>query len=97
MVYSLAFFFAFTFIMRRRSKQKNHLIHANSLQKPIVIDSSHSELSEEESDSSNGEVIWDHQELDEEPKSTLEKLYHGAKNLKPSNQPLRYNGNSIRI
>lgn len=82
--------------MGRRSKQKNHLIRANSSQKPIFIDSSHSELSEEESDSSNDEVIWDHQELDEEPKGTLEKLYHGAKNLKPSKRPLRYNGNSIR-
>ena len=70
--------------MRRLSKQKNYLKCANSSQKPIIIDSSYSELSEEESDSSNDEVIWAHQELDKEPKSTLEKLYHGAKNLKPS-------------
>ncbi|CAI2185863.1 14981_t:CDS:2, partial [Funneliformis geosporum] len=45
----------------------------------------------QESDSSNDEVIWDYQELDEEPKGTLEKLYYGAKNLKPSKRPLQYN------
>jgi len=72
------------FIIEHWSKQKNYLIHANFLQKLIIVDSSYLKLFKRESDSFNDKVIWAYQKLDEESKNILEKLYHRAKNLKPS-------------
>ena len=75
-------------------RQKNHLVQLSLKDKPIITEDSPFEGDSEES--SNDEVMWADSELDDEPENTLKKLFSGTKNIKPSKQPLRYTGNSIR-
>jgi hypothetical protein len=82
--------------MGRRSRQKQHLKQLTAV-KPAAVTYPASLSGEEEGSSSMSDVIWSDDELDQQPETTLKKLFHGmSNNTLSSKRPSRYMGNSIR-
>ena len=67
-----------------------HLKHLN-----VTAKAEHKDAAQE-SLSSDNEVAWSDDELDEQSELTITRLFHNARNMSASKRPLRYIGNSTR-
>jgi len=81
--------------MGRRSCQKQHLKQLAVAAKAKSTGQS-TPMEEKESLSSDDEVLWSDEELDEHAETTISKLFHGGQKISTSKRPFRYSGNSKR-